>query len=173
MVALRCEAAIVEVSSAPTDETGRHMQTLFDPKTYQDVVARVSSLTPDAPRQWGRMSPAQMLEHASRALEMAMGRPAMKHALLGRVIGWTVRKDFLGEKPFPKNSPTAPSFIIKDEPNFAAAQARALALVQEFHELGERAVDGHVHGFFGPLTGAQWGQTQFKHLDHHLRQFGG
>jgi hypothetical protein len=27
-------------------------------------------------------------------------------------------------------------------------------------------------GFFGRMSGAEWGVTQYKHLDHHLRQFG-
>jgi len=29
-----------------------------------------------------------------------------------------------------------------------------------------------VHAFFGSLTGAEWGVSTYKHLDHHLRQFG-
>ena len=32
--------------------------------------------------------------------------------------------------------------------------------------------DGNVHPFFGTLTGKQWGETQYKHVDHHFRQFG-
>jgi hypothetical protein len=148
------------------------MQTLFDAQTHQDIVRRIESLRPDSARQWGRMSPAQALEHASRALEMAIGRKPSRQRLVGKLIGRFFRKDFLGEKPFPKNSPTGPDFIIKDEPDFAATKARILALLAEFHALGERGCDGHVHGFFGRMTGAEWGKTQFKHVDHHLRQFG-
>ena len=33
-------------------------------------------------------------------------------------------------------------------------------------------LDGNVHPFFGRLSGKQWGETQYKHVDHHLRQFG-
>jgi hypothetical protein len=45
-------------------------------------------------------------------------------------------------------------------------------LVGELHGMGEKGCDGNVHRFFGRLTGAEWGVTQYKHLDHHLRQFG-
>ena len=148
------------------------MQTLFDPETCQSVVRRVALLRADSRRQWGKMSPAQMLEHTSRALEMAIGKTPVNQAFLGKLIGWTVRKQFVGEKPFSNNGPTGPALIVTGEPNFAEVQAKATTLLREFHELGERGCDGHVHGFFGRMTGVEWGVTQFKHLDHHLRQFG-
>ena len=148
------------------------MQTLFDPAAADQIARRLDALTPGASRQWGRMSPAQTLEHLSRALEMAMAKKPVKQAFIGKAIGWIFRKDFLGEKPFPKNGPTGPDFIVKEEPDFAAAKAKTQALLRDFCSMGERGVDGHVHGFFGPLTGAEWGVTQHKHLDHHLRQFG-
>ena len=148
------------------------MQTLFDSQTHQDVARRIAALRSDSPRQWGKMSPAQMLEHCSRALEMAIGSKPASQVLLGKLISWTVRKQFVGDQPFGKNLPTGPWMIVKDEPDFAAVQARATNLLREFHELGERGCDGHVHGFFGTMTGAEWGITQFKHFDHHLRQFG-
>ena len=103
---------------------------------------------------------------------MALGTKPVSQVFLGKLISWTVRKQFLGEKPFSKNGPTGPWLIVKDEPDFAAVQAKATRLLNEFHQLGERGCDGHVHGFFGKMTGAEWGVTQFKHFDHHLRQFG-
>jgi hypothetical protein len=148
------------------------MQTLFDPQTHQDVVRRVAALRADSARHWGKMSPAQMLEHTSRALEMAIGTRPVSQVFLGKLIGWMVRKDFVGEKPFSKNGPTGRWLIVTDEPDFATVQSKATRLLNEFHQLGERGCDGHVHGFFGKMTGAEWGVTQFKHLDHHLRQFG-
>jgi hypothetical protein len=148
------------------------LKTLFEPGAYQEILGRVESLQPSAPRQWGKMSPAQMLEHLARALEMAAGKTPGEQALLGKLIGWAFWGGFLGPKPFPKNSPTAPSFIVPHEPNFAATKARVVGLLGELQALGEPGCDGKVHLFFGRLTGAEWGATQYKHLDHHLRQFG-
>ena len=148
------------------------MNSLFDPAVYQTILGRVQSIQPGSERQWGKMTPAQMMEHTSRALDMATGRKPSKQALLGKMIGWTVRKSFVGEKPFSKNGPTGPDFIVRDEPDFSGTKARLTALLAEFHAQGEKGCDGNIHGFFGKMTGAEWGVTQYKHMDHHLRQFG-
>lgn len=145
---------------------------LFDANVFQDIVGRIDALQPASPRQWGKMTPAQMLEHSARALEMASGKGPQKQFWLGKLIGRLVLKNFLGEKPLSKNSPTAPEFIIQDEPDFAAAKQRLLGTMREFQSKGETGCDGNLHSFFGRLTGAEWGVLQFKHLDHHLRQFG-
>jgi hypothetical protein len=148
------------------------MQSLFDANTFRDTVGRIEALQPSMSRQWGKMTPAQMLEHSARALEMAIGRGPQKQFWLGKLIGWTARKGFVGEKPFSKNSPTDPTFVVSDEPAFADAKQRLIGLMREFQSKGEAACDGNVHTFFGRMSGAEWGVTQYKHLDHHLRQFG-
>lgn len=148
------------------------MKTLFDANTHEEVQDRLGKLTPETERQWGKMSPAQMMEHAAVALEMATGDVPMKQAFLGKAIGWMFKGKFLGDEPFPKNSPTGPTLIIKNEPDFDTTRERLERLISSFHELGESGTDGNIHGFFGPLSGKQWGETQYKHVDHHLRQFG-
>ena len=148
------------------------MQTLFDPVVYQDVRRRVESIQPHSERQWGKMTAGQMLEHTARALETATGKRVSKQAFLGKMIGWMFWKGFVGPKPFGKNGPTGPDFVVQGEPEFGPTKDRLTTLLGEFHRMGERGCDGHVHGFFGKMTGAEWGVTQYKHLDHHLRQFG-
>ena len=148
------------------------MKSIFDNDTYAELTERLAKLSPETPPQWGKMQPSQMMEHAARALEMATGRKPMKQAAIGKAIGWIFKKKFLGEQPFSKNSPTGPDFIIRDDPDFESTRARLTELIDEFHRMGESGLDGHVHGFFGRLTGKQWGETQYKHLDHHFRQFG-
>ncbi len=148
------------------------MKTLFDPAVHKDVLRRVDSVRPDSQRQWGKMTAGQMLEHTARALEMATGKKPLKQAFIGKMIGWKFRKGFLGPEPFPKSSPTAPDFVIQGEPDFARTKERVKTLLAEFHAMGAQGCDGNIHGFFGRMTGAEWGITQFKHLDHHLRQFG-
>jgi Protein of unknown function (DUF1569) len=148
------------------------MKSIFEQQVFEETVNRIEGLSPSATRQWGKMSAAQMCEHCARAAEMALGRGRQKQILLGKLIGWTVRKRFVGEEPFQKNGPTGPDFIIHDEPDFAATKLRLVGIVRELHVMGEAGTDGHVHGFFGPMSGEEWGITQYKHLDHHLRQFG-
>jgi hypothetical protein len=148
------------------------MKTLFDDATYDEVIERLNKLSPSAERQWGKMPPECMMEHTARALEMAMSLTPVKQAFLGKALSWVFKKQFLGEKPFRKNAPTGPDFIVTDKPDFEETRARLRTLLTEFKALGENGTDGNVHRFFGKLTGKQWGETQYKHVDHHLRQFG-
>jgi hypothetical protein len=62
--------------------------------------------------------------------------------------------------------------VVQGEPDFGRTKERVKTLLGEFHALGEQGCHGNIHGFFGRMTGAEWGVTQFKHMDHHLRQFG-
>lgn len=148
------------------------MDTLFDPAAYQRLLGRLESLKPDAPRQWGKMTVAQMLEHTARVLEMATGRKRAPQAFPGKLLSWAFRGDFVGPKPFGRNAPTGPSFRVADEPEFGPARERLKELMGEFHALGEHGCEGNIHRFFGRLSGREWGVTQHKHLDHHFRQFG-
>lgn len=148
------------------------MRTIFETETHAELHARLDSLTPEAERQWGKMSPAQMMEHTARAIEMATGAVPMKQHILGKAIGWIFKGRFLGEQPFTKNSPTGPTLIIHDEPDFDATRGRLKELITDLHSRGPAGTNGNVHGFFGPLTGDEWGICQYKHVDHHLRQFG-
>ena len=59
-----------------------------------------------------------------------------------------------------------------DDPDFTKTKNRLLGVMREFQSIGETGCDGNVHGFFGRMSGAEWGVTQYKHVDHHLRQFG-
>lgn len=148
------------------------VKSLFDPEVFRHTVTRVEALQPSAARQWGKMSPAQMLEHSARVVEMACGKGPQKQILPGKLLSWTIRRSFVGDEPFGRNAPTGRDFKIQNEPDFAAVKSRLLGLMRELQSLGERGCDGHVHTFFGRLSGTEWGITQYKHLDHHLRQFG-
>ena len=148
------------------------MHSLFDLANRQSVLERLSQLQSGAARQWGKMDAAQMLAHCSIALEMATGDRPRKQKLIGKLLGPFVRSSLLGEKPFSKNSPTDPTFIVKGEKDFAAERQRLTGLVNKFCELGPEKASVHVHSFLGGLKGEEWGVMMYKHLDHHLRQFG-
>jgi hypothetical protein len=128
------------------------MKTIFDSETKAELHERLGKLRPGAERRWGKMSASQMMEHTARALEMAAGHKPMKHHILGKLLGWIWRNEFLGEKPFRQNAPTGPDFIIKDEPDFESTRRRLNDLITEFHGLGEAGTDGNVHGFFRPVV---------------------
>ena len=103
---------------------------------------------------------------------LAAGKRESKQAFLGKVIGWIFWKGFVGPKRFRRNGPSLPDLVVQGEPDFGPTKERLKTLLGEFHALGEQGCDGNIHGFFGRMTGAEWGVTQYKHMDHHLRQFG-
>ena len=75
------------------------------------------------------------------------------------------------EKLWKKNMPTTRQFKVEDEMDFAKEKKALLGLINDFYatrDLKERK----SHPAFGHFTYEQWGQMQYKHLDHHLRQFG-
>lgn len=71
-----------------------------------------------------------------------------------------------------KNLPTAPNFIIKDERNFNDEKKKLMELLDKFYNAGPMGISKYPHPMFGKFTPEQWGMSMYKHLDHHLKQFG-
>lgn len=147
------------------------MRTLFDRSSREAVLARVDSLRPDSVRQWGKMTVSQMLAHCSAALEVATGDTPRPQQWIGKIFGPFVRNKVLGEEPFGRNSPTDPTFVVRDDRDFAAERRRLVGLVHRFAEQGPESAGRQTHSFLGRMTGDEWGTLMLKHLDHHLRQF--
>ena len=149
------------------------MKTLFDPRDRDEILGRLATLQPATARQWGKMDAAQMCAHCSLALEAATGDRPSRQKLFCKILAPFFRKSLLGEKPFGRNSPTDPLLIVADPRDFEAERARLTAVIHRFGNGGPEKATNAVHAFLGPLDGAEWGRIMHKHLDHHLRQFGG
>jgi hypothetical protein len=148
------------------------MQNLFQPEAVAEVISRIDKLQLTTQHQWGKMDVAQMMAHCSATLDVASGRLVLPRMLIGRILGPLVRSAFTSDKPFSKNAPTDKKFVIADKRDFAREQQQLKSRVQKFHEGGEAQCTKHPHSFFGPLTPQQWATGMYKHLDHHLQQFG-
>jgi hypothetical protein len=149
------------------------MKSLFEKETSKEMVERVEKLSAEAPRQWGKMNVAQMVAHCGNALDMASGTIHPKRVFIGRIIGPLIRKKYSDESIFTKGSPTSEEIKVESEKDFHTEKQRLKTLIEQFTKSGEKAVTKTPHPFFGPLTPREWGIGMYKHLDHHLRQFGG
>ena len=149
------------------------MKNLFQPETVDEVVSRLDKLQPSSARQWGKMDVAQMMAHCSAAMDMASGRINPPRAFIGRVLGPFFRSVFTNDKPFSKNNPTDEQLVVSDARDFQREREQLKLKVQQFHQGGEAQCTRHPHPFFGGLSPQEWGRGMYKHLDHHLRQFGG
>jgi hypothetical protein len=149
------------------------MESLFESECVDEVQQRLSRLEPDQPRQWGTMNPAQMLAHCSLGLEMAAGEIRPPRALIGRILGPVIKPMALRDgEPMRRNSPTAKELVINGDRNFDAERKRLNGLIDRFAAAGPAGCTAHPHAFFGSLTADEWAVLMYKHLDHHLRQFG-
>ncbi|MDE3234736.1 MAG: DUF1569 domain-containing protein [Bacteroidota bacterium] len=147
------------------------MPSLFEPAVAQSIEQRIQSLQSNYERQWGKMSLSQMMAHVRFVMELGTGEKTEKITLLGKLLSPIIKKVALSKQPYKQGLPTGASFIIKEEKNFEEEKEKLLQTYHHFVSAGEAGVAGKSHPAFGKLTAEEWGFSQWKHLDHHLRQF--
>lgn len=155
------------------------MSSLLDSDARFDLERRLETLTPEAPRKWGRMSSHQAICHLADSFEAVLdGRP-----LTSPRTPWYMRTAPVGfarfvalslPLPWPKGVPTAVE--MDQERNgtvpedFEKDRARLQGLMARFADSGGEGLGPHI--FFGRLNPGEWGRWGWRHTDHHLRQFG-
>ena len=149
------------------------MQNLFTPVANQQMVDRINKISPDTKALWGKMNVAQMLAHCQEPLLVALGEKHLNGGLMALLFGKMAKKQLIREAEFKKNLPTAPGFKVKVEKNFSEEKNKLIALLQRYGKTDPEEITKNPHPFFGKLTVDEWNTLQYKHLDHHLRQFGG
>lgn len=148
------------------------MKNLFEPAAVTEISQRIAHLRPDSERQWGKMSVAQMLAHCSVWMEMALGLSSPPRSLIGRIFGKAAKSVVLNEKPVRRNMPSDKSLIVSDQRDFEVERQRLLECTGRFASGGPEKCTKHPHSFFGKMTPTEWATMAYKHMDHHLRQFG-
>lgn len=149
------------------------MKNLFDAACAQEIQQRIASLRADSPRQWGKMNAGQAAAHCANAMEMATGDKKLPRVWFGYLFGPLVKPMVLGEgKQMQRDAPTSRNLRIEDQRNLEAEKQRLGKLVDRFAKGGKAGCTRHPHPFFGALTPEEWSVLTYKHLDHHLRQFG-
>lgn len=76
------------------------------------------------------------------------------------------------DKPLPRNLSTIAILRIAEDRDFEIERERLKQKILTFQSNGPEKCTRNPHPFFGTLTPEQWGKGIYKHLDHHLRQFG-
>ncbi|MHB0756467.1 DUF1569 domain-containing protein [Polaribacter sp. M15] len=149
------------------------MKNIFTKEVTQQVINRIEKLTPKTQANWGKMSVAQMLAHCCVTYEMVYTNKHPKpNTFVKFMLKAFVKKAVVGTKPYPKNSRTAPQFLIVDEKEFETEKKRLIEFINKTQQLGEKEFEGKASPSFGNLTAKEWNNLFYKHLDHHLQQFG-
>ena len=148
------------------------MKSLFNKEDNQEIVDRINTLSDSTPAQWGKMNVSQMLAHCQSPLKVAFGELKLKRGLIGILFGNIAKKKLAGETPFQRNLPTDKNFLVKDNRKFDEEKQKLIHLVRKFTTEGPSGLSKEPHPFFGKLTNGEWDNLMWKHLDHHLKQFG-
>jgi hypothetical protein len=136
----------------------------------QDIINRVNKLTADTKPLWGKMNVAQMLAHIQMPMGIGLGDHTIKTNFVLRTLGGMMKSFIYNDKPFKRNLPTAKSFIMTvHQKEFETEKRKALDMITRFTPENIR---DKKHPVFGKLTQEQWGLANWKHIDHHLQQFG-
>ncbi len=146
------------------------MKSLFDQEAYTEVRTRINALSENSERQWGKMTTGQMLRHCQAPLNIILEKEDY-----GFKPNWLInllfKKSMYSDKLWKKGLPTAKP-LKQTEPRVFTQEKEALeALLDEFDSKRDRE-EWPIHPSFGKFTKEQYGKMQYKHLDHHLRQFG-
>ncbi len=149
------------------------MKNIFEEEVYKEILARIDSLSHETQPQWGKMDVGQMLAHCSVTYDGIYdnNQPPVK-GFKRFLLKLVVKNIVVGEKPYKKNSRTAPQFLIVDERDFNVEKERLVNYLGRTHELGTAHFDGKESHSFGALSKQEWNNMFYKHLDHHLNQFG-
>jgi hypothetical protein len=143
---------------------------LHDTGVGASVRKRVEAITPAATRKWGKMTVDQMLHHVNLVLLESLGEyrpPKSIRGLPEPLVRWAIIN-----LPWGKGAPTRPDMLIpaSERYDFEKEKQSCLAMIDRF--LAKPMGEPWPRAANFAMTGRHWSQLQYKHLNHHLTQFG-
>jgi hypothetical protein len=147
------------------------MHNLFEATAAAEITSRLQTLQPTSQPKWGKMTVSQMMAHCQRPFEVFFGELKMKRGLMGILFGKIARKKLFSSKPWPRSLPTARAFLITGEKEFEREKNKLVSLINRFSTEGY-TITSSTHPFFGHMSSQEWALFGYRHMDHHLQQFG-
>lgn len=149
------------------------MNNLFEKEACEDIIVRINNLKNDAVPLWGTMNVAQMLAHCNVTYIMVYENVYPKPNFFVRLLLKSfVKPKVINEQSYEKNSPTAPAFKVDKNQDFEQERKKLIEYIIRTQDLGEKEFENKESISFGNLSSKEWNNMFYKHLDHHLRQFG-
>ena len=149
------------------------MKSLHKENDFNEMKIRIARLSEDSKRKWGRMNAAQMLCHCNLILQIPLKKIELPEInILFRTIGICTKKEMqIFDNGIPHNMPCFRKVIVNFECDFEQEKIKLLKTLDEYQEAfrGNQLPGRHV--LFGKMTEKDWGFLEYKHLDHHLKQF--
>lgn len=143
-------------------------------ETTDSLAARISALTNETPALWGKMNAGQMLSHCCVAYQQVLGENTDKP---GVIMKWMLksffRQSMVNEVAYKPNLPTGPTFVrVNQHFDIETEKQNLIAYIQKIQDLGPEQLEHIPSLSLGKLNAIEWNNLLYKHIDHHLRQFG-
>jgi|WetSurMetagenome_2_1015567.scaffolds.fasta_scaffold413001_2 hypothetical protein len=148
------------------------MKSILNESEKLGIIERINKLSPETKPQWGTMSVSQMLAHCTISLKLAFGeiKPELKEEIIN--YGKSVKDKVLATEMFSKDLPTSKEFLVTDNQEFEENKNALIEYINRYSKTDLNSPVKGVHPFFGELTVDEWGKLIWKHMNHHLTQFG-
>ena len=139
-----------------------------------ELKQRLSCLAEDASPTWGRMNATQMLKHCRLVLEIPLGKISVPEPpLIIRFVGIITKTEMkIFKNGIPRNMPTFAELRAKECADFKTEMVKLLHALDEYCALADADKLPEMHPLFGKMQPKDWGFLEYKHLHHHLKQFG-
>ncbi|MGB0932378.1 MAG: hypothetical protein ACPGVB_16470 [Chitinophagales bacterium] len=149
------------------------MKNVFNPQIIKDFKSRIQNLSNDSVAQWGKMDAYQMVKHCIENEKMLLLETKLKRRFLGVLFGkLALKASIKDDAPLAKNSPTHPDLKIQKTGDVEILKSVWTDLLEKYPSQNPENYSNFVHPFFGKMNSEQIGILAYKHIDHHLRQFG-
>jgi hypothetical protein len=147
-----------------------NMNSIYNKADNEAILNRINALAPESKALWGKMTVDQMCKHCTSTILVAFDKQEVKVNFLMRFLGKLLKnKVFNGE--FGKNSPTAKEFVFIDHYDLESVKQELIANFSQFAQ-GHKMIKVMDHPFWGKMTYEDWDKLMWRHIDHHLEQFG-
>ncbi len=113
-----------------------------------------------------------MMAHCAEVQEVSNGKALENTPLVVKLLGGVIRKMVFSDKPFPKNTRTHPQYRQTGSRDFATEKKRLIEALDQFVSADGKSGELNPHPLFGKVSEEEGGWGMYKHLDHHLKQFG-
>ncbi|MFK7904638.1 MAG: DUF1569 domain-containing protein [Chitinophagales bacterium] len=149
------------------------MKDIFNPQTIEEFKVRIQKLNAGSQAQWGKMNVYQMVKHSTGNEQMLLRNKQFKRLFIGRLFGkMALKSNIKDNAPLSKNSPTHPDLVIKENGDVERQKKIWMSLLEQYPKKASSDYKDFVHPFFGKMDSKQVSRFAYKHIDHHLQQFG-
>lgn len=142
-----------------------------------EMFSLLKDLPADSKGSWGKMNAQQMVEHVADFFDISSATVKSRLVIPEEHLP-KYRAFLLSNKEFRENT-KAPEIVLGEEPlplrtaNMEAAINNLRNAVAAFYNYYRNdAAEKTIHPVFGALDFEEWIQLHYKHVTHHLRQFG-